>query len=146
MPIIKSVVMVVKTVLISVGEGLGVHWILDCRIQTVAIHIMMIDLGQVQDGINRISDVELRLVSIPACGIYSIVAPILFQFVIHVPYVYMRMTLYPFMVHQQESGGFNNSCVGMICFSKLWHSHWYNQISNFSIMAWCLCSSSKLYA
>ena len=35
----------------------------------------MIDLEQVQDGISRINDVDVRLVSRPACGIYSAVAP-----------------------------------------------------------------------
>ena len=40
---------------------------------------MMIDLKQVQDGISRINDVDVRLVSKPACRIYSAVAPFFFK-------------------------------------------------------------------
>ena len=36
-----------------------------------AIHMMMIDLEQIQNGISRINYVDVRLVSRPACGIYS---------------------------------------------------------------------------
>ena len=36
---------------------------------------MMIDLQQVQNGISRINDVDVRLISRPACLLYSTVAP-----------------------------------------------------------------------
>ena len=39
----------------------------------------MIDLEQVQDGISRINDVDVRLVSRPGCVLYSAVAPRFWQ-------------------------------------------------------------------
>ena len=38
---------------------------------------MMIDLQQVQNGISRISDFDVRLISRPPCVLYSTVAPIM---------------------------------------------------------------------